>query len=34
MEILLSAAKSLRESVVLPAPDGEDMTNNMPRRGM
>src|SRR5476651_2018407 len=32
MVIRSSAAKSLWASVVLPAPDGEDSTNNSPRR--
>ena len=31
--MLLSAASSFFERVVLPAPEGEDITNNSPRRG-
>ena len=29
-----SASSNLRESVVLPAPDGDDSTSNNPRRAM
>lgn len=29
-----SASKSLRESVVLPAPEGDERTSNNPRRAM
>ena len=34
MVMLGSAASRRRDSVVLPAPEGDDMTSSRPRRGM